>query len=194
MGNVCKIIVVTFLCVVLIVNVKCQIVQTYCMQDYSSSELDSLILEFWHNSHEEYPDFPIKSISDLVFGLPWNLDDEINSTYANLHQNSCEVIRVITHTNLDIEQVILFHYGYMHLIDMRNPLPNIIENIKKSDDFSDSFLKKIVEEVSRVHKNNWYLRNEEDMDYGCTIIYDIFDDNELNTETGKSKKYNINEW
>lgn len=32
------------------------------------------------------------------------------------------------------------------------------------------------------------------MDYGCTIIYDIFDDNELNTETDKSKKYNINEW
>ena len=154
MGNVCKIIVVTFLCVVLIVNVKCQIVQTYCIQDYSSSELDSLILEFWHNSHEEYPDFPIKSISDLVFGLPWNLYDEINSTYANLHQNSCEVIRVITHTNLDIEQVILFHYGYMHLIDMRNPLPNIIENIKKSASARKNCRSVLFIELLNLHRQN----------------------------------------
>ncbi len=183
MGNVCKIIVVTFLCVVSIVNVKCQIVQTYCMQDYSSSELDSLVIGFWRNSHEEYLEFPVRSISDLGFY------DLINSTWTKLHKNSCEMILRITHTNLDIEQVILFYYGYMHLIDMRNPLPEIIKNLKEFEEFSNSFLEMIISQVRIIHKYNWYLRFE-GQDYELDAVRWGCEDSSIVNKF----KYNENEW
>ena len=178
MGNVSKILSLIALFGLLICHSQGQIVRSFCIHNYSQSELDSIVLDFWRESHDPYPDFPVKSISDLSSGIndnitPWILYENIDSHFADIFVDSSDVIRIISHTNVDIEQVILFHYGWMYLIEMRNPLPAIVAAIKKIDNISAFFADRIINEVIRVHRGNWHIKNDVELEIG----HDVFDEN-----------------
>lgn len=178
MGNVSKILTLITLLSLFICHSPGQVVRSFCIYNYSQSELDSIVLDFWRKSHDLYPDFPVKSITDLSLGLndnisPWIIYDSIDSHFADIYVDSSDVIRILSHTNTDIEQIILFHYGWMYLIEMRNPLPVIVAAIKKIEDFSVLFADRIINEVTRVHRGNWHVKNDVELEIGR----DVFDEN-----------------
>ena len=178
MGNVSKILSLIALFSLFICHSPGQVVRPFCIHNFSQSELDSIVLDFWRKSHNPYPDFPVKSITDLSFGIndnitPWILYESIDSHFADIFVDSSDVIRILSHTNTDIEQVILFHYGWMYLIEMRNPLPAIVSAIKKIENFSALFADRIINEVTRVHRGNWHIKNDVELEIG----HDVFDEN-----------------
>jgi hypothetical protein len=178
MGNVSKILSLITLFSLFICHSPGQVVRPFCIHNFSQSELDSIVLDFWRKSHNLYPDFPVKSITDLSFGIndnitPWILYESIDSHFADIFVDSSDVIRILSHTNTDIEQVILFHYGWMFLIEMRNPLPAIVAAIKKIENFSALFADRIINEVTRVHRGNWHIKNDVEFEIG----HDVFDEN-----------------
>lgn len=74
----------------------------------------------------------------------------------------------------------------MYLVDMRNPLQVIIDSVYSIVGVSDIFKDNIFSEINRTHKNNWYLRHQNE-----NLIIDKFCDEE---ENDKTNEYNPLEW
>jgi len=174
------------------IRANSQVVESFNLNKFSKDSISQFIIQFWKNTHDINTDFEINNISDLSlknikkedfstsnvysFYLP------IDSSFYELCRDSNNVVRVLAHTSVEIQQIIVINNGFLYLIDMRNPLQLIVDNISSIPDFSDEFIDSIIKEIKRTHKYNWYLRH-----WDNSIIFEfILED--------KIKPYNPNEW
>jgi hypothetical protein len=174
------------------IRANSQVVESFNLNKFSKDSISQFIIQFWKNTHDINTDFEINNISDLSlknikkedfstsnvysFYLP------IDSSFYELCRDSNNVVRVLAHTSVEIQQIIVINNGFLYLIDMRNPLQLIVDNISSIPDFSDEFIDSIIKEIKRTHKYNWYLRH-----WDNSIIFEfILED--------KIKPYDPNEW
>ncbi|GEM_PF-2804426 len=174
------------------IRANSQVVESFNVNKFSKDSISQFIIQFWKNTHDINTDFEINNISDLSlknikkedfstsnvysFYLP------IDSSFYELCRDSNNVVRVLAHTSVEIQQIIVINNGFLYLIDMRNPLQLIVDNISSIPDFSDEFIDSIIKEIKRTHKYNWYLRH-----WDNSIIFEfILED--------KIKPYDPNEW
>lgn len=174
------------------IRANSQVVESFNLNKFSKDSISQFIIQFWKNTHDINTDFEINNISDLSlknikkedfstsnvysFYLP------IDSSFYELCRDSNNVVRVLAHTSVEIQQIIVINNGFLYLIDMRNPLQLIVDNISSIPDFSDEFIDSIIKEIKRTHKYNWYLRH-----WDNSIIFEfILED--------KIKPYNPNKW
>lgn len=196
MGILCKKIVL-YNCMLIFlfqspIRVNSQVVEKFNLNKFSKDGINQLLIQFWENTHSINTDYKIENISDLslkntkkeeystsdlyFFYIP------IDSSFYELCRDSNNVVRILAHTSVEIEQILLINNGYIYFVDMRNPLQLIVDNISSIPDFSNEFIDNIIKEITHTHKNNWYLRHWNDRDN-----VDL-DDEE------KSKFYDPNEW
>jgi hypothetical protein len=180
------------------INVNSQVIEKFNMNNFPEDNINQLLIKFWENTHDINHEYKIINISDLSLkntkGEDYSTSNvyffhiPIDSSFYRFCRDSNNVVRILAHTSDEIEQVILINDGYLYLIDMRNSLQLIIDNIYSITDFSDEYINDIVKEVTHTHKKNWYLRHLNDR-----YIEDDYFNNEW-IGIDERKYYNPNEW
>lgn len=200
MGILCKKIVL-YNCMLIFlfqspIRVNSQVVEKFNLNKFSKDGINQLLIQFWKNTHDINTDYEINNISDLSLK---NIKKEefstsnvyfsyipIDSSFYELCRDSNNVVRILAHNSVEIEQILLINNGYIYFVDMRNPLQLIVDNISSIPDFSDEFIDSIIKEIKRTHKYNWYLRH-----WDNSVILE-FDYEEILED--KIKTYDPNEW
>lgn len=183
MGIIHKIIIILDLLLLLFVSGYSQIVIKHDLSAFSKDSINFFVVQFWKNTHDDDYDYgyPVSNIDDLSFRkLEPNFPNEyypfnkIDSTFYKLCLDSNNIIALLAHTNQDIDQILLINNTYIYLIDMRNPLQKIVNNITNIPEFSADYKKRIIDVINVAHKRNWYRRHISDLDIENEVekIYD----------------------
>lgn len=178
-------------------SVKSQVLEKINLENHSTDSINQYIIQFWEKTHTKNINFKIFDIKDLSLKIT-NIGDisiinkkkyyvPIDSLIYALYRDSINFVSVLAHTSVEIEQILIINNNYLYLVDMRNSLQVILDSVSSIPNVLDVFKVDLIFEITRTHKNNWYLLHWKDND-----MIDEFDSQGILIK--KNKDYNPNEW
>lgn len=178
-------------------HAQVQVTEIININNLSDNAIDEHIIQFWNHTHDIDSSFIITSIRDLsIKNTQSNIPNQsylyylpIDHSFYKFCKDSLNIVRFLSHTSTEIEQLLISNKKSIILVDMRHPLSLILDSLASLSYITEDFKVKITEQARILHKSNWSLRHVDNHEQEPGYI-----DNEGFYWASEIKSYNPKEW